>query len=650
MNISNQFPLLDHIPTGILAINRDSEIVLWNHTLEQWTGSKRGEILGLNLFECFLNLDTPEFRLPVEQVLGGGAPVNFSPQRHHHVIPCLLPDGSLRTQLVTISWLSAQEIALFSIQDLSEQHRLIEKYRLTTAELEVELHHSQALEREKSQLAAAIDQAGEAIIITDTAGRIQYANRTFLKQTGWSHEDVNTLVIYDALFANPEMDFTDALQTLLGSGETWQDRQEVTRKDGSRFTASISIAPIFNDVHTLTHHIIIQEDITRQIALEEKFRHTQKQEALITLIGGIAHDFNNLLAALVGQTYLASREVRDMPKTSERIKKIQCITLEASEIVKQLLTFARQGEIHSQVFPLSSFIKEFAKLASHSVPENIRLNTDYEAGQFPFRGDPNQLQQALLNIIQNAVDALQDRSDGRIEIGLFSLKPDLDAYHIQRHPVLRHGNFSHICIHDNGSGIPAGIRERIFDPFFSTKQLGSGLGLAMVVGCIRHHHGIIDVESSSTGGTSIHLFLPTVKPDHSLISAGAATEQHTGMSILLVDDDERVLEPTKELLEAMQHRVTLARNGVEAYETFAQQPDSWDIVITDMVMPQMNGLESSQKMRQLRPDIPLIYATGYDQSLVSNNTKKIGNSTLISKPFNPEDLDRLIMKMVRRRE
>ena len=623
--------------------------MLWNRALEQWTNRKRQEMLGLKLFEYFPSLDEPVFRVRIEQVLGGGAPVIFSPQLHHHVIPCQLSDGSWRSQLVTVSWLASHEMALFSIQDLSDQHRLIERYRLATAKLEDELCRSQTLEREKSQLAAAIDQAGEAVIIADTSGQIQYTNRAFLMQTGWSKEEVNTIAIYDVLFANPETNFAHELQTLLHSGEIWQGRQDIIRKDGSSFAASISIAPIFNDMHMLTHHIMIQEDITQQISLEEKFRHTQKQEALITLVGGIAHDFNNLLAGLVGQAYLATSEVRDMPKTTARMKKIQGICQEAAEIVKQLLTFARQGEMYSKEFPLSSFIKEFTKLARHSVPKSIRLDTNFAPGQFAFRGDPNQLQQALLNIIQNAADVLQGRVDGQIEIALFPLRPGPDDRHIQKYPVLRHGNFSHICIHDNGDGIPAEIQERIFDPFFSTKQLGSGLGLAMVMGCIRHHQGIIDVESSGSHGTSFHLFLPTIKAKGSFTSNGAATAQHLGMSILLVDDDEHVLEPTMELLQAMQHRVTPARNGVEACRTFARQPYKWDIVITDMVMPQMNGLEASQEMRLSRPDIPVIYATGYDQSLVIDNTQKMENTILISKPFNPDELDRLIMQMVKQK-
>jgi len=614
--------------------------------LEQWTGKKRQDLLDKNLYALFNNLDTDDYRQRIGQVINGGAPVIFSPQLHHHIIPCPLPDGSFRSQQVSVSWLSSHQLALFSIQDLTEQHRLIDKYRFATTELEEELRRSRTLEQQKSQLAAAIDQAGEAVIITDTDGRIEYTNRTFLKQTGWNRQEVSSLAIYDALFAHPESNFSDELQAILKEGESWMGRQQLIRKDGSSFTASISIAPIFNDAKQLTHHIIIQEDISQQISMEEKFRHTQKQEALITLVGGIAHDFNNLLAGLVGQAYLAAREVKQMPKTLERIKKIQSISQEAAEIVKQLLTFARQGEMHSKEFPLGSFIKEFSKLARHTVPENIRLHTDFDTDSLAFRGDPNQLQQAMLNIVQNAVEALRDTTEGRIDITLFALDPERDAHHIRKHPVLRHGHFAHICIRDNGCGIPVDIQERIFDPFFSTRQLGSGLGLAMVMGCIRHHQGLIDVESRIDTGTGIHLFLPLIR-NKSRVAQTTEKEAHQGMHILLVDDDDRVLEPTMELLESMQHRVSIAHNGQEACDVFSRQPESWDILITDMVMPHMNGLEASQKIRLLRPDIPVIYATGYDQSLVIDNTRSVTNSTLISKPFNPDELDQLIMKMVK---
>jgi len=642
---ADQFPLLDHIENGILAIDRAGAIVLWNKNMEQWCDQPREQVLGKKLFDLFPNISEEVFRLRIEQVLTGGAPVIFSPQLHHHVIPCPLANGEFRAQLVTVSWLQDHQVALFSIQDQTEQIRLIEQYKTSAQLLKSELEQRLALEKKNMQLAAAVDQAGEAVIITDINGRIEYSNQTFRDQTGW-HADENNIVMYfDDLIEKNSNALNQQFKLSVEAAEAWVGRQDIVRKDGSSFIASISIAPIQNVDGELTHHIIIQEDISQQVALEEKFRHTQKQEALITLIGGIAHDFNNLLACLIGQVYLASREVSHMPKTVERMKKIQASTQDASEIVKQLLTFARQGEHSAKEFSLSSFINEFVKLAKHNVPENIKLTSNFEPGTVNFRGDANQLQLSLLNIVQNAVEACEEVKDPHIEIHLSPFNSSENGALLKKYPVLRHGNFAHILIRDNGKGMPATMLERIFDPFFSTKQLGSGLGLAMVMGSVRHHHGIIDVESRVGSGSSFHLFLPALMPS---VQASMMLDKKIskGVNILLVDDDERVLESTEELLECMGHHVTLAYDGRAACEVFKKQPDHWDILITDIVMPHMDGVTASREMRQIRADLPVIYATGYDKSLVTDEIHKMGNTILISKPFNPDDLDGLITRLV----
>jgi len=565
------------------------------------------------------------------------------------VIPCLLPNGEFRTQLVTVSWLENQQIALFNILDQTEQIRLIEQYKTSALLLKRELDQRVEVEKKNMQLAAAIDQAGEAVIFTDVDGQIEYANHSFIEQTGWSRDELPHLGYFDTLIEKSGDNFNQQFKLSIEADGTWVGRQNILRKNGSSFTASISIAPIMNDDGALTHHIIIQEDISQQISVEEKIRHTQKQEALITLIGGIAHDFNNLLAGLIGQVYMASREVSQMPKTAGRMKKIQASAQEASEIVKQLLTFARQGEHRAKEFSLSSFINEFVKLTRLNVPENIKLTSDFERGAVNFRGDANQLQLSLLNIVQNAVDACKGVEEPHVEIILTPFNSSSNGELLKKYPVLRHGNFAHVLIRDNGKGMAANVLERIFDPFFSTKQLGSGLGLAMVMGCVRHHHGIIDVESKPGHGSSFHLFLPTLMP-HKPVSIETDKTFGNGVNILLVDDDERVLESTKELLECMGHDVTIAYDGCAACDIFEKQPALWDILITDIVMPLMDGVAASKKMRLLRPDLPVIYATGYDKSLVTEETRKMGNTILISKPFSPDDLDRLISQLVNKKK
>ena len=476
---ADQFPLLDHISSGIVGIDRNATIHLWNERMEHWTGLNRQEMIGQNLFERFPRAAEEVFKLRIEQVLQGGAPIIFSPQLHHHLIPCPLHDGGFRPQLVTVTWLPKQEIALFSIQDQTEQAKLINQYKETASALANELKEIKVLRQENKRLVRAIDQAGEAIIISNRHGQIKYCNKAFTVQTGWSRKEARELPIYRELFQQYREEFDLRADASVQTGQVWQGRSEVQRKDGSSFTASISIAPVIRKKKKKNKNdfIIIQEDITSYVHLEEKMRHTQKQEALVTLVGGIAHDFNNLLAGLVGQVYLASREVKDRPKTADRLQKIQGITQEAAEIVGQLLTFARQGEMQTTEFPLTSFIKEFMKLAQHSVPENIQFTHDFEQGAFNFRGDANLLQQSLLNIIQNSVEACDGREDAAILVTLRAFHCEQDPHLVQKYPVLRHENFAHLSICDNGRGIPDEIIDKIFDPFFTTKQLGSGAGL-----------------------------------------------------------------------------------------------------------------------------------------------------------------------------
>jgi PAS domain S-box-containing protein len=644
---TSDFPLLDHVSTGIIAVDIDATIILWNKQMEHWSGDSRDRHVGKNLYKQFPNLEAENIKAAINQVLSGGAEVTFPAKLHHHLIPCPIPNGQLRIHSVTVTWLDQFKLALFCIQDQTEEFKLVQNFKQAAEDLQSELDQKTALEKKNLQLISAIDQAGEAIVITDDQGNIEYVNHAFGDQTGWDISEAGSIGMYDRLFADSQKNFKQHLDDAFKAGEPWQGRQSILRKDKETFTASITIAPIFDKNKCITHTVIIQEDISRELAIEEKVRNTQKQEALITLVGGIAHDFNNMLAGLLGQAYLATREVRDMPKTLERMNKIQKITTEAAEIVKQLLTFARQGEYHSTEFPLNSFIKQLYKLAQHSVPESINFSFDINPGNYAFTGDANQLQQAMLNIIHNAVAACEKKRDARIELGLNQFDISNNPKFVAKHPVLRHGNFAHIHIRDNGGGISKEHIEKIFDPFFTTKELGSGLGLAMVMGCIRNHHGIIDVESSASHGTTFHFFLP-VKTQQQAMPESIKPGTELNASILLVDDDPRVLEPTKELLESMGHLVTLAEDGQQACEIFQSQTSKWDIVITDVVMPRMNGFEAAQKMRLLRPDIPVIFATGYDQSLVEKHLHKLENSILISKPFGPNELDQLIISMVQK--
>ncbi|MDQ6989557.1 MAG: PAS domain S-box protein [Mariprofundaceae bacterium] len=631
---------LDFIPHGICIIDENYHIVFWNKQLSTWSQQQPNNVLKKNIMEMFPRLLQTQYRLRIDQVLDHGPPALFSTQLHHHLFDFACPDGSMQPHQVTITCIETEDKktqALFTIQDMSQHVRQISTYQRLLADYEGGVQQRHGLKKQNAQLIAAIDQAAEAFIITRCTGEVEYVNAAFSEQTGWLASEVCQSMMYFKYQASGNLATAKDVQQILMDGLTWQGRRELFRQDGSTFTASISIAPILNEQGKVTHAVAIQEDIGEQIKLEEQYRKTQKQEALATLIGGIAHDFNNLLSGMLGHLYLAHRELEGLPKTAERIQKVQGVANEAAAIVQQLMTFARKDAVEKRQFPLDSFLKEFIKLAEHNIPKNIHLSIDFPHGSFPCQGDAERLQQTLMNIIQNAVDATRKSEKPAIRLQLQTFEAKQQQHWVERYPILKQGNYAQITIWDNGCGIAEDKIERIFDPFFTTKQLGSGLGLSVVVGNIKHNNGFIDVESNQDG-TSFHIWLPlnsqAQKTNHGL----DITPTQRSATILLVDDEEMVRETCTEILEVLGYQTLQAKDGIQAVDIVQQHGKKIDLILMDMVMPRMNGLTAAKNIRVLYPHLPIIFATAYDQTLSIKDTRDFTHSILIPKPFHPDIL------------
>ncbi|MDX8382457.1 MAG: PAS domain S-box protein [Ghiorsea sp.] len=642
------FELLHVIPDGACIIDGDYHVIFWNKRLVQWSGMSQESVLGKNIMELFPSLLRTKYRLRIDQVLDNGPPAIFSSQLHHHLLEFTRPDASIQPQQVTITPIDSrdnQTLALFTIQDMSQHVRQIASYKKLVNDYETELNQRQSLEKQNAKLVAAIDQAAEAFVITSSTGNIEYINKAFTQQTGWVLDDISQKMSYFDYQASHHSMASNQVKQMIHDGDTWQGRREIQRKDGSLFSVSISIAPILNHLGVVTHAVAVQEDISGQIKLEEQYRQTQKQEALSTLIGGIAHDFNNLLSGMLGHLYLAGREVKALPKTAERLKKVQAVANEAAEIVQQLMTFARKDEIEKRKFPLDSFLKEFIKLAERVVPESIQLSIDFEHGDFACQGDAERLQQSLLNIVQNAVDSSTQQEGSRIQLNLQAFDVSEDSHWLVKHPVLKHGRHAQITIWDNGPGIVSEHLERIFDPFFTTKQMGSGLGLSVVAGNIKHNHGVVDVESSAEG-TQFHIWLPLLQENTLQSEDPTYLAADESKLVLLVDDEAMVRETCSEILESLGYKVLEAEDGQDAVLIMEQHTDDIDLVLMDMVMPRMNGPTSAKHIRKMSPNLPIIFATAYDQTLSIKDTEGFENSILIAKPFHPDALQDMINRFL----
>ena len=388
-------------------------------------------------------------------------------------------------------------------------------------------------------------------------------------------------------------------------------------------------------------------DITEHKKVEEQLFQSQKMEAIGTLVGGIAHDFNNTLAAIQGNLYLAKKKMDEKDTLNTKLDNIEQLSEHAADMVQQLLTFARKDRVSTRPFSLTSFMTEGFKLSKNIIPESVNYSIDLCDEELIIHGDATQLQQALMNLLNNARDAVRDTKQPRIVCTLESFSVDADFQ--QGHPEIKGERVAHLVVKDNGCGISEDALAQIFVPFFTTKGVGegTGLGLAMVYGSVQTHGGAIEVDSREGEGTAFHLYLPLYtgeeksveKPKESIVPG-------EGENILLVDDETGMREAVGEVLTSLGYRVLSAADGEEAVELFKADADGVSLVVTDVVMPKMGGIDAVKQMRLLNSEVPVIFATGYDKDQSATSREEIERSITISKPFSFETLSQSIRTMI----
>jgi len=514
----------------------------------------------------------------------------------------------------------------------------------------VDISRRKLAERRLRMLSSSVEQASDAILITDREGTILYVNPAFGRLTGYEEAE--------ALGKNPSMlnsgmqddMFYKEMWKAINGGEAWQGRVVDRKKDGSFYPAMLTISPIKDASGRIQNFIGIQQDLSAYENMEQQFQQAQKMEAIGTLVGGIAHDFNNMLAGIIANLYLVQRSIPDMPEVSRKLKSMEQLSFRAADMIQQLLTFARKDEVDIKRLPLTPFIKETFKLLHTSIPENIELRDEICSASLLVNGDSTQLHQMLLNLVNNARDALENVESPSITICLQPFTVDDDFR--KTRPDYPAGNYAHLRVIDNGCGIPAHQTEHLFEPFFTTKEQGkgTGLGLAMVFGAIKSHHGFIDVKSSEAGGTTFHVYLPLLVDGASAAASKAqenAVENGDGEWILLVDDDPHVISIGKELLESMGYQVATAHDGLQAIDIFTARQNDIALVMMDVVMPAMGGVKAAEKIREIKPGIKVLFCTGYDKHASMPN-RIPDESEVLSKPYNVAELSRTIKNLLLR--
>lgn len=381
---------------------------------------------------------------------------------------------------------------------------------------------------------------------------------------------------------------------------------------------------------------------------EEKFFQAQKMEALGTLVGGLAHDFSNVMSGISANLFLIQRAIKGNALAQDKLDDVEKLVFHASNMSKQLLTFARKDEVEKKKFDMSSFINEALKLGVISLSSRIQIEKDLTQSVLPICGSATQLQQVLFNLLNNAKDALRTIQEPEIKVILKTLE---EAKHLrENHPDLE-GEWLYLCFHDNGEGISPQNQVHIFEPFFTTKEQGkgTGLGLAMCYGAIKSHGGMIEVESALGQGTSFHIYLPLVMNEQEQQKQDVHFQGLTGHgeTLLIVDDDKALRLAHQSALENLNYKVILAEDGLEAIKIYAQQKEQIDLVMMDSMMPNMDGVKAAQHILMMDKKAKIFFATAYEKNgttgrWLTQDAKELESVRRLQKPFTIEQLCQVI--------
>jgi two-component system cell cycle sensor histidine kinase/response regulator CckA len=438
--------------------------------------------------------------------------------------------------------------------------------------------------------------------------------------------------------------YADLWETIT-RGEIWRSEIQNRKKNGELFWELAAIAPVTNQAGEITHFMAVKEDITARKRQEAEQVQQERLAAVGQLAAGIAHDFNNILGSILLYAQLAGQTPEISPRNKERMQVIESQTWHASRLIEQILDFSRRGMVSEKPLNLLPLLKEQIKLLSRTLPEHIRVAAKYDSDNYQIQADPTRMQQMITNLAVNARDAMSAGGELRFELRHLEIgaSPPVTG--------LAPGDWICLSVTDTGTGIPADVLPHIYEPFFTTKKTGegSGLGLSQVYGIVGQHGGYIDVRTEIGAGTTFFIYLPALaemEPDdspasRSLLPTGA------GKTLLLVEDDAILREVLVSSLEQLQYRVLVAEDGRAAVTLLTESATGVDLILSDVVMPKMGGVELFHTLRDAGRRIPLILLSGHPWDEDVLELRRLGAVQCLQKPIKLEMLAEVVAGMLK---
>jgi PAS domain S-box-containing protein len=537
------------------------------------------------------------------------------------------PTGALTLELETVGKDRSRRWYEVRLSLLRERGGPVQGF-LAVARDVTSRYHTQ---RELARLATAVDQAAEAVVLTDLEGAILYVNPAFERITGYTAAEAigqNPRLLKSGL---QDRAFYAELWSVVRSGKTWEGRFTNRRKDGSIFLEDASISPIREPASGRPiGYVALKRDVTRQVQLESHLAQTQKMEAVGRLAAGVAHDFNNMLAAILGLADVAVRRAGSDTGLLPLLTGIRDAALRAAQLTRQILTFSRQSPTELRPIELGPIVEEAVRLMRNLVVANVEIRGSLES-KTVVAADPTQIHQVVLNLGINGSLAMRE-GGGVLDIALEDV--ELDAAFAKANPSIHPGRFLRLTVRDGGSGMTPDVLERAFEPFFTTRPQGegTGMGLAVVHGIVHRHGGIVTARSEPGQGSTFSVYLPAVTAPSVRADAAEPPLPRGQERILLVDDEEAVATAAERMLVELGYTVSAFTRPTLALERFEAEPGAFDLALLDLAMPSLGGDLLSRAILRLRP-IPIVIVTASAERLSPAQAEAMGVAALALKPL-----------------
>ncbi len=557
----------------------------------------------------------------------------------------LIEDGSAFGSLVIFD----EQAHAFDVEEAQLLEELAEDLSYGIKALHSKLENQREMD-ERLMLATVMDQTSDGVITFDAEGVIQYINPSFETLCGVPAAEGIGIKIHDFECSKRNPKFYHAILSVFTSNQIFSGHFVNKKRDGSEYDMEAQIAPVFSKSGEAIRYVATIRDVSESIGLQRQLRQAQKMEALATLSGGIAHDFNNILAIIITNTEMNLEDVAEDSPVYGSMELVLKAGLRGKNLVKQFLTISRQKEQEKKPVKLGEIISESFELLRSTLPTTIDLRQYVDVESDLISADPTQINQVIMNLCTNAGDAMQEKG-GALDISLSDLV--LSEGDINRYPGLQLGKYIKLVVADTGQGMSREVMDRIFDPFYTTKSQGkgTGLGLSITHGIIKNHGGTISVNSIKGVGTTFTILFPQLEIGAKEGEEIAVVKTISGQGhILFVDDEVDYVAGMKMVLGRLGYAVTAVTESRNALELFRDNPDKFDLLITDQVMPHMTGVTLSKEILKIRPDLPIVLCTGSspqaETAVGQRMAREVGIRKVLMKPVERNEISQVVQKLL----